>query len=188
MDYGSSYEKNIMNLFVEDDSFLTEENKSFINNVVLNNNFPYYIEPHGVGKDNKYFLCHVVLKRKEERQKSETFNSNFYMDFLYIIDSFFKKHKIKVKELLRIAVNYSFNNTHEKSMIHTDHDFKHNQLLICLNDPEDKNSNTVILNNKNKIFKSIAPKQYKGICFSGVPHYVYYPKFGNRIMLVCTFR
>ncbi len=68
------------------------------------------------------------------------------------------------------------------------HNYKHNQLLVCLNDPEDKNAKTVILNKKDKIFKFIVPKQYNGICFSSVPHYMYFPKFGHRIMFVCTFR
>jgi hypothetical protein len=35
----------------------------------------------------------------------------FTPEFLSIIDSFVKKHKIKVKEVLRMSVNYSFNNT-----------------------------------------------------------------------------
>ena len=176
-----------MSFFIKDNSFLTEENKNFINNVVLNNDFPYYMYDHSVGEDNKYFLCHVLLKRKEHRKENETFNSHFHPGFLSIIDSFVKKHKIKIKELLRMAVNYSFNNTYEKVDSHTDHDFEHKQLLICLNNPADKSSKTVILNNKNKIFKSISPKQYQGICFDSASHYNYLPKFGNRIMFVCTF-
>jgi len=188
MDNGQSFEKNIMKPFIEDDSFLTEENKNFINNVVLNNNFPYYMYNHSVNEDNKYFLSHVILKRKEQRDKDEVFNSYFHPGFLSIVDSFTNKHKIKVKELLRMAVNYTFNNTYEKIDAHKDHTFKYNQLLVCLNDPADKNSKTVILNNKNKIFKSISPKQYKGVCFGSASHYNYIPKFGNRIMFVCTFR
>ena len=187
MDYGSSYEKNIMNFFIKDDSFLTEENKNFIDNIVLGDNFPYYMCNHSIKGDNKYLLYHILLRRKEDRKENEMFNSAFYSEFLSIIDSFVKKHKIKVKEVLRMSVNYSFNNTYKKVASHTDHDFKHKQLLICLNDPADKNSKTVILNNKNKIFKSISPKQYQGICFDGVPHYNFLPRFGNRIMFVSTF-
>jgi hypothetical protein len=114
MDYGSSYEKNIMNFFIKDDSFLTEENKNFINNIVLGDNFPYYISNHSIKDDNKYFLYHVILRRKEDRKENEVFNSSFYPEFLSIIDSFVKKHKIKVKEVLRMSVNYSFNNTYKK--------------------------------------------------------------------------
>jgi hypothetical protein len=176
-----------MSFFIKDDSFLTEENKNFIDNIVLGDNFPYYICNHSIEGDNKYFLYHVILRRKEDRKENEMFNSSFYPEFLSIIDSFFKKHKIKVKEVLRMTVNYSFNNTYRKVASHVDHDFEHKQLLICLNDPADKNSKTVILNNKNKIFKSISPKQYQGICFDGAPHYNFLPKFGNRIMLVSTF-
>ena len=176
-----------MSFFIKDSSFLTEKNKNFINNIVLGDNFPYYICNHSVKGDNKYFLCHILLKRKENRKENETFNSNFYPEFLSIIDSFFKKHKIKVKEILRMNVNYSFNNTYKRVASHVDHDFKHKLLLICLNNPSDKNSKTVILNNKNKIFKSVSPKQYQGICFDSVSHYYYLPKFGNRIMFVCTF-
>lgn len=177
-----------MKLFIEDDYFLTEENKNFINNIVLSNNFPYYIQKGSLKSDNKYILYHTILKRPEDRKEGETFNSSFHPGFSSIVYSFFKKHNIKSKEILRMSVNYTFNNTHKKSGIHTDHNYKHNQLLVCLNDPEDKNAKTVILNKKDKIFKSVVPKQYNGICFSSVPHYMYFPKFGHRIMFVCTFR
>ena len=48
-----------MKLFIEDDSFLTEENKNFINNIVLDNNFPYYIQKGSLKSDNKYILYHT---------------------------------------------------------------------------------------------------------------------------------
>jgi hypothetical protein len=41
MDYGPSYEKNIM-YFKESNDFLTIENKKFINEKILSNFFPFY--------------------------------------------------------------------------------------------------------------------------------------------------
>ena len=32
------------------------------------------------------------------------------------------------------------------------------------------------------------PEKYKGVCFENLPHYQVYPKFGDRIVCVFTFK
>ena len=43
------------------------------------------------------------------------------------------------------------------------------------------------LNWDKQIIKEIYPEKYKGVLFEGLPHYLHYPKKGNRIILIATF-
>lgn len=175
-------------MFKEHKKFITEESKQFIEKIVLNDQLPYFIVNSSVDKDTCDYLSHVILRKPEQKKPGEPeFNSHLYPEFIKIVDSFFKKTKIKCNKLLRMAVNLTFNNGHIRCGDHYDHDYDHKQLIIYLNDPKDKKSKTVILKNK-KIYKESYPEQFKGICFGRELHYHYYPKFGKRIVLVCTFQ
>ena len=62
------------------------------------------------------------------------------------------------------------------------------QLIIYLNQPQDTNSKTVVLDeDKETILKEIVPEQFKGVCFETKPHYLYYPRYGYRVICVYTF-
>ena len=173
--------------FKESNNFLTKENISFIKETILNDNFPYYRASDCTVGDKISFLYHCLLKRPEERQNKEDINSNYYLSCLELVESFFKKTKIKHKEILRMAVNFTFNNGVEKCPTHQDHKYPHKQLIIYLNDA-DPLSKTVMLDKKNKPWKEITPEKYKGICFDNLNHYHFYPKSGERIILITTFR
>ena len=177
-----------MNL-IEDNNFLSKKSKNFINEVVLGNNFPFYLQKECTDNDENKFLSHIVLTRLEDRKNNEEFNSYLHTYFTDILNEFTKKHNIKYKEILRIAVNLSFKIKNEIAPIHIDHNFEHNQLLVYLNDLEDKESYTLLYNeSKTKIVKKIIPKQYKGVFFNKIPHTAVFPKIGERIVLVFTFR
>jgi hypothetical protein len=177
-----------MVFFKEHKKFLTKKNKEFIEKTILNNNFSYYLNNSSVEGDNCEYMSHVVLKRPEDKKEKDLeYNSFYYPQIIDIINSFFKKTKIEYKELLRIAVNLTYNNGHKKCEQHYDHKYDHKQLIIYLNNPLDKESKTVIIKN-DKVYKEIYPEQYKGICFGKEKHYMHYPKFGNRVILVCTFK
>ena len=168
-------------------NFLSKTDKEFIENIILNQMFPFYHSPDSLIGDNKSLLSHVVLRRPEDRKQGEKYNSDFAQPILNILYSFFKKAKIKPKEILRIAVNYTYANGQERCDKHIDHvDIPHKQVIIYLNDCLDKESKTIILD-KDKIAKSIIPEKYKGIVFGNNYHYHYYPKVGFRVVLVCTY-
>ena len=175
--------------FIEDKNFLSSVSKNFIEQTILGNNFPFFFHKNAVGKDTNSFMCHVVLKRKEDRENKNDINSPFYSNFIDILNEFTNKHNINYKEVLRIAVNFSYNNNSKSSPIHLDHDYPHKQLLIYLNKVKDLNSRTIIYNKfKNKILKDIKPDQYKGICFNSLPHSTYFPTKGERFVVVYTFK
>lgn len=177
--------------FIEDNNFVSEELKKQIDNLVFDSNLPFYYNEKEIlyEKEKSPYLTHTILKRHEERKKGETFNSINYEIFLELLGEFCKKHNIKVNELLRISVNLTYNNGQPSSSIHLDHDFPHNQLLVYLNNPLDKNSKTVIYDDDKKtILKEIAPERYKGICFEKKPHALYHPTKGDRFVIIYTFK
>tara|TARA_A100000172_G_C3034154_1_gene107863 strand:- start:84 stop:620 length:537 start_codon:yes stop_codon:yes gene_type:complete len=175
---------------VQDDDFLTKEQKYFIDNIVLSADFPYYLNESSVGNDGNKYLSHNILKRPEERKNDEEmFLSPYANHAIEIFKTFIIKNKINTQELLRCTFNLCFKTKSKNCTIHTDHDYDHKQLIIYLNDPMDKTSKTVLLDStEKKILHKLTPKQYKGVCFEACPHYFSFPKKDIRVVLVYTFR
>tara|TARA_Y100000114_G_scaffold64752_1_gene59306 strand:- start:153 stop:710 length:558 start_codon:yes stop_codon:yes gene_type:complete len=175
-------------------NFLSEENKKFINNVLLSGTFPYYVSefdsnhPHDPKDPSYKFFGHTVLQRKEDRNKERVFNSNYAKETLDILRNLFIKAKIKEVEFFRIAYNFTFNLGQDKSFIHTDHEYDHFQAIIYLTKTLDKNTPTVLVNSKNKPLEKSYPEPGKGIIFKKHPHYQVFPKKGARLVLVATFK
>jgi len=167
---------------IEDKNFLNSQQKDFIENFILKNRFPYYIQPCTLEEDTIPILAHTCKRRNEE------WNTPNKEVFINILNSFCFKHKIKYKDIIRCSVNLTFYTGVDAAGIHVDHPGKkHSQLIVYCNDPEDKKSFTVICNKKKKPIKKIKPEQFKGIYFGDNPHYHFYPKKGFRVVLVYTF-
>jgi|8_EtaG_2_1085327.scaffolds.fasta_scaffold65162_2 hypothetical protein len=177
----SYLKKNI----IEDDNFLSERNKIFIESIFDIQLFPFYFYK-GTEKNKRgdSFLSHCLLRREEERDEAEYGNSPFLKEALLIFESFVDKHKIKYKKLLRASINFSYNNGFEASTYHNDHTFNHKQLLVYLNDC-DKDAETWIKKD-NKIIK-ITPEKYKGVLFDNCLHKFKFPKTRERVVLIVTF-
>jgi len=177
---------------IEDKNFLTKEQKDHIDDVVLGDNFPWFfhkisVHPneYSVPKNNNSFLSHIVLRRPEERPEDEYFNSSESRFCVDVLNTFCKKNNIKYKEILRISYNLTFNNGSSKCDLHEDHTYPHKQLIVYLNNC-DKKLYTVI-KNKNKEIK-IEPNKFKGVCFESKPHYIFFPKKKERVVLIITFK
>ena len=173
-------------MYIEDDNFLEDVHKRFIDSVILTDKFPFYWNSSAVTNDDLGFLVHNVLIRPEDRNDNDGINSSAYEIFCEMLDCFTKKHNIEYKEILRISVNLTMNIGLEKSQIHKDHNFPHNQLLIYLNNFE--GGSTEILNDDKTIFKTTQPKKFLGVCFGHKDHYAYLPEKGRRLVAVYTFR
>jgi hypothetical protein len=177
---------------IENNRFLSKRNKNFIKHIFEDVKFPFYISPSTKSKKNKdgsfvedRTLCHVLLNRKEYRKKGEYANSIYLNEAIDILNNFTKKTKIKYKEILRAAINFTYNNGYEFSGLHVDHQYDHFQLLVYLNDCDP--DSVTILQYKNKNIK-IKPKKFKGIVFKKVPHMMKFPQKGERVILIITFR
>jgi hypothetical protein len=180
-------------VFIEDKCLLDEKEKEYIDELITNNCFPYFYQSTAVNDDHYPFLCHTLkFADKATHHSSETGK------FIGLLDKFCKKHEIDYDTVYRVAINLTFNNGQDQCFPHIDHAGYHKQLLIYLNDPADKESHTVILDEntplgipddgKQKQLKRVVPEKYKGVCFENLPHYQVYPKFGERIVSVFTFR
>lgn len=169
-----------------DDNFLKPNHIEYIKWINNSYAFPFYHKTKILhdSKDYNGFFEHIILKTGEDK-----WNSDNHIFFEGIFDDFAKKHKIKYDKFFRASVNLTYNNgIHDRCPVHVDHEFPHKQLLVYLNDPQDKNSKTIILNKKqDKILKEIAPKQFRGVMFESSPHYHIMPKKGERIVFVITF-
>ena len=176
--------------FIEDKDFLDDEDKKYLDNLITSIDFPYYYQSIAVGTNHYPFLCHTFmcahktcsLKQLTDKDKHHSSQTE---KFLKILDKFCKKHEIDYDTVYRIAINLTFNNGYKQSGIHTDHVWEHKQLIIYLNEPKDKESQTIIVDNNKEI--KVVPEKYKAICFGRVPHYHYTPRFGERIVAVFTF-
>jgi hypothetical protein len=179
--------------FIEDNDFLTDQQKYYINNKILRGSFPYYLQNNTVGPDGNKFFSHIFLAREEERGKPEKdgeyqFCSDHGPWAKSLFDQFCDKNNIKYERILRISNNITFKNTQDHCPIHTDHQFSHKQFILYLNEPKDKESKTVILDSTEKhILKEIYPEQFKGVAFEGTPHYYYFPKEDIRAIMIVTF-
>ena len=174
------------NKIIIDDNFLSEENKKYIDEVILNDNFPYYISNNSVGEDNHKFLTHVAVTRPENCDPSNDYNNSTQaFSLLEILNDFVEKHKITCTRVLRCAVNLSFNNGFKKTESHHDHLFEHKSLLVyCTNNSDAK----TILDKKGKKFKEIETKKFRGLYFENYKHYLTYPKKDIRVVIVFTFK
>jgi len=160
--------------------------------------FPWYWEKNAVMKepgkgDDINFFGHTLIKRFENRRLGEElYQSSACEFFVPIIDRFFKKHKLKYKEILRASINLLYPQKIKQSEPHVDHNFPHNQIICYLNESD---GDTVILKKKikggkfkHKEIARVSPEPFKILYFGYLPHYVIHPTSGRRIILVMTFR
>ena len=172
---------------IVDDNFMDKNNKAFVEDIVLGHNFPFFHKTKILHDSTDYngFFEHIILGVGDDK-----WNSQHHPFFESILHSFTEKHKMKYELLFRASVNLTYNNgVHDKCPIHVDHTFPHKQLLVYLNDPQDKDSKTIILNEKkDTVLKEVVPKQFRGVMFDSLPHYHIMPKKGERIVFVITFK
>ena len=82
----------------EHKNFLSPDNINFIENVMLNDNFPFYIKQSATentkGKqNNESFLKHIILHNLETKRPSEAVNSDYYEIALNMLQQFTKAIK-----------------------------------------------------------------------------------------------
>jgi hypothetical protein len=100
------------------DNFLLDKQKMFIEETLLSNDFPYFINKNSVLNDGIVFLSHIILHRPEFRSNENEVNSIYYKPIVDIIDSFLNKNKLKANKFLRISLNLTFNNGYKKTTVH----------------------------------------------------------------------
>lgn len=93
-------------LFIEDDNFLKQEHKDFIKNVILNCEFPFFIQQYTTEKDDETsgVLVHTLAKRLENRSQDEWLCSEYGHIFLDMAETFFKKIIYLIKLFIELPL------------------------------------------------------------------------------------
>jgi len=173
-------------MIIEDNNFLTDYHKDQIENGILSGTFPFYWSEHQVTGDYLPALLHAVMGRTTKGHviESDKINSPNFNFCKNVLDTFCNKNNIKYKCIYRASINLTFHIPREHGKIHEDHDFPHKQFLLYLNDSD---GDTLLFNDKRKVYKRIKFEQYKGVVFDRCLHTQEYPTKSRRVVLVITF-
>ena len=170
---------------IEENNFLTDQEKKYIEKEIVNSkSFPFYWNDNQTyNNDDLPFFGHCL----KHRDFPEQINSSYYLFFENILKRFCKKHKLKIKQVLRGAVNLTTPLNIKTGVIHKDHEIKCKQFILYLTDS--KEGYTYLYDNKHKLVKKIKAKKYKIACFDDQPHSSGYPSHEEkrRLIVILTF-
>ena len=138
--------------FIEDNDFLTDEHKEVIELTQRSEGISYFyqrsFEPLFYKDLTHTLLCHILFYRPEQKDAMGVrsyYNSDYAKVFEDMLFTFCNRNQITCTEVIRGAINLTYNNGQEKCFPHVDYHEYHKQLIIYLNDPQDKEAHTVIM-------------------------------------------
>jgi hypothetical protein len=175
------------------EGFISKKDLHEINiNVVRNDMFPWYVLPRPVS-DNYPCMSHVLLPRYDYANNTGfKINSDLYEPMLHIIEGICKKHKIKIKRILRAQFNLTWKFKGKYSTPHFDHDFPHKNIIIYLN--KFTKGSTYLFKEKyndkkaKTIIKEMKADEGKYIVFPGENyHAAGFPGKEGQLRMVCIF-
>lgn len=178
-----------MKYLIEEDNFLTEEEKKYLNEQI--SNIPFYLKnKYKSGEKSPPMMTHILVNRIEDFPDSkDRTNSNYLNFFLNILIKFTKKYNISFNRILRGCINitYPFDLNFKKCHIHSDHVIPHNNFILYYG--ENIDGNLLLYNKNKKLIKKVKPKNFKIVCFgdSAILHSFEYPKENFRTAIVFTF-
>ena len=173
-------------LFIEDKIVLNDDQKQFIDIVTDNSgsSFPFYLCKSQLFR--KAFIHGLMSKNEEDHKQSGKIISGAYEFFHNIFINFCNSHDVRVKTVLRAAINYSLYYNQFVTLPHADHEFDHCNFIMYLTDCNGGDTN--IHDELGGTIRSVVPEKYKAIIFSGEQHSVSEFEPGNdRIVVVFTF-
>ena len=172
--------------FVEGIVVLDDNQKQFIDQVTDNrgSSFPFYLCKSQAHR--KAFIHGLMSKNEQDHKQSGLIMSTAYDFFHNIFINFCDSYGVKVKTILRAAINYSIYYDQFVTLPHADHEFDHCNFIMYLTDCNGGDTN--IHDELGGTIRSVVPEKYKAIIFSGEQHSVSEFEPGNdRIVLVFTF-
>lgn len=180
-----------MKYLIEDENFLTKEEKEHIDNVF--SKIPFYYQKYiGTYRRDAPVLIHNLVARvdaPEFKNKIDRNLSNHTAFFLSILLRFTKQYNLEFNKILRGVINITSKIQYDKTIVHVDHEKDTPHSIFMMYFGEDVHGNLNVYEEDRKtLIKSITPKNYKIVCFGdNVPHQFEYPKHGMRRSLVFTF-
>tara|TARA_R100001369_G_scaffold84650_1_gene117650 strand:+ start:4431 stop:4976 length:546 start_codon:yes stop_codon:yes gene_type:complete len=180
-----------MKYLIEDENFLTDKEKEFLNNEFEKIPF-FYTKRIGVYRRDAPVMVHNLVRRYDDPKVDNTKDRNVspYTDFfLQILIRFTKKYNVPFNKILRSSINLTTKVAWDKTIVHVDHnpDLPHTVFMLYIGKEVQGNLN-VYEEDKETMIKTIVPKNFKIVCFGdNVPHQFEYPKKGLRRAVVFTF-
>lgn len=173
---------------VIDNDFLSEDNKNFISDTVLSNDFNYTIDH---SNKNQIILQHKILKGSEEvGQYDDRVVSPYFDQFKKIFVDFLKKYPHSCKVLLKMNVDLylpSKDKQTETKVVHENDDYR--QLIVYLNSSLSRSTKTLIYKGDyTEELYNIEAVQFQGINFEKLPVCQIFPKEGSIITLTVTYK
>jgi len=153
---------------------------------VLSPDFPLFFQKTTPGCIVQQY-AHTLMWRNNENLPVEGFvNSQYWPAAKEIFDKFCLETGVKYKTIFRAAINSTSYSPEIHSEIHVDHEFKHNNFILYLN--EFSNGHTLIFDENNNVIHDIVPKALKGVIFGGELHAQQFCDIHERrVILVITF-
>ena len=170
---------------IEDEFLSTEDFVWLVDNLVRNENIPYYLNQNQHACDEQKFLGHTIVLRPELAGEEE--EAKIRSETLYpIVKDLLKKGGETNFEILRASVNVTFRNSHDrKTTWHHDHlcDYKH--LIYYLTTHDD--APTVIKNTEGEevVIDAFANR---AVFFERQLHRGTMPEYGLRAVIVVTYK
>jgi len=171
------YEQNLV--------ILNEEQLKTID-YIMGASFPWYYQ-FGSATTHSFFGHTLVARHPDNKPIGGIVNSPFAEPILSLFRSYCDQQNIKVKHVIRAAVNLSVRDHDQAAILpHQDHEFDHNIFLMCLNSFD--YGDTFIYNDNLEIIHRIKQKKHHAVVFKNVLHTPGMCKLGQRrVMLVVTF-
>lgn len=168
---------------------LTTNELDFVDNVLLNDSFPWFYQKRSIPKNKKFskqtypFLAHNLMLRAESKgNEPGIVNSPHFRMFHDIFNRNCSSHKY----LLRMSLNLTFYNDTEYGDIHVDHNFEHKNMIIYLN--KFSKGSTFLFDENFKKTNEIVGDYNTGCIFPGFHHAQGFCNAGeSRLILVATF-
>lgn len=171
-----------------DNTFLPQET-DIINNEILGDNFPWYLQKSSTSQDDIPFFSHVLVNRSNDRNTDGKVNSEYYYFFKSILDRISNNNNLNIDRIYRASLNLTYPTPNELHGVpHIDHNFPHRSCILYLNN---SSGNTVLfkdpINNKLIITNEVEPKQGRAFFFNGMTYHSVRPSQGNDVRAICVF-
>lgn len=178
-----------MNYLIEDENFLTKEEKNYLDNNF--ENIPFvYTKRIGTYRRDAPVMVHSLVLRADDPKVDQTKDravSPYTNFFLNILIRFTQKYNLPFNKILRGTINITTKTSWDKTIVHVDHLIPHHIFMLYLGEEVHGNLN-LYEQDKKTLIKTVIPKNFKIACFGdSVPHQFEYPTQGLRRAVVFTF-
>lgn len=168
-------------------NFLMGDEISFIDSEILSDHVPWHYDKISTSERFPFFK-HTIITRAETESSVTEIVSPLHDFFTNIQIRFCETYDINIKKIYRQCLNLTFPcEDFEHGDPHVDHNFKHKNMIIYLNDDYEMGE-TLFFNKHGKIIGEVKPEKGKIVCFDGsIFHSIKWIPKGRRIVFVSTF-